>query len=198
MEVVVSYICNKLKQGRPKNVYALVDCGTAQLQEKRAQFGLQSNSDPMTCLYMLWSRKKIDNNQFLAGCYYEEISYKLKRSTGTLQGGYNSSLARLQDSINNGFFNDVNKIKTLKLNEKCADIVHEMQKLASYVHIKGIRLLDEIIMQNDLESYKKLDTMFNQDLQILQKVLDVLYHNIIHKALNQIQIDSYHKEYAIK
>lgn len=181
----MTYVCNRLKKGRPKNVYSLVDSGTAQLQEKRASFGLNENNQPMTSLYMLWSRKKVNNNQFLSGCYYEEISYKLKRSSGSLQGGFNSSLARLQDSINNGFFNDVNRIRQLNMNEQHADTIHNIHRLASYVHIKAIGLLDSIIVQNDLEAYKRLDSMFNQDLPILQRTLDVIYNNFLAAELSQ-------------
>lgn len=167
----MGFVCNKVKAGRPKSVYQSLDFGTKELREKREQFGVTNNKQPLTCLFILWSRKKINADQFAAGCYFEELNHSLKKSSGCLQGSRNSSLARLQDG-------DVrvirNKVPSICLNERTSGILADLKHVVSLVHPAACSLIERLIIANDLGTLQSLDTLGSLNMKILLKALDVM------------------------
>lgn len=169
----MSYVCSKVKIGRPKTTspYPTADLGTKELREKREKFGLTSSQEPMTCLFVLRSRKSITYDQFIAGCYYEELNYKLKRSSGCLQGSIKTSLARLQD----GEVHVIrNKLPTICINEHCSSFLADVRNAISCIHPTGVTLIDRLIVLNDLSLLSILDKSASLEMKIVQKCLNII------------------------
>lgn len=168
----MSYVCSKAKIGRPKasSIYSTADFGTKQLQEKRDQFGVNSN-EPMTCLFIMWSKKHITHDQFVSGCYYEELCHRVRRSTGVLNGPMKSSLARMQDG-------DVrvirNKMPTLSLNENCSSILADIRMMMSYVHPNTTGIMERLIVENDIAFMSTIITSQNDYMSIITKCLHLI------------------------
>lgn len=169
----MSYVSSRVKMGRPKttSLYPTADLGTKELREKREKFGLTSSQEPMTCLFVLWSRKSITYDQFIAGCYYEELHYKLKRSSGCLQGTIKSSLARLQD----GEVRVIrNKLPMVSINEHFSSLLADVRNTLSLIHPNGISLLDRLIVLNDLSLLSILEKTASIEMKIVQKCLNMI------------------------
>ncbi len=168
----MSYVCSKAKTGRPKNssIYATADFGTKQLQEKRDKFGIGSN-EPLTCLFIMWSKKHITYDQFAAGCYYEELCHRLRRSTGVLNGPMKSSLARMQDG-------DVrvirNKMPVLSLNENCSNILADIKTMMSFVHPNTTGIMERLIVENDIDFMNTILSSPNNYMTIVAKCLQLI------------------------
>lgn len=168
----MSYVSSKAKIGRPKtsSIYSTADFGTKQFQEKREQFGV-SHNEPMTCLFIMWSKKHITHDQFVAGCYYEELCHRLRKSTGVLNGPMKSSLARMQDG-------DVrvirNKMPTLSLNENCSSILADIRVMMSYVHPNTTGIMERLIVENDIAFMNTIICSQNEYMLIITKCLHLI------------------------
>ncbi len=172
----MSYICNKAKVGRPKttSVYPTADFGTKQLQEKREKYGLDANNskhEPLTCLFILWSKKCLSYEQFVAGCYVEELLYRLRRSSGSLQGNVKTSLARLKD----GEVKVVrNKLPSIGINERVSSMLSDVRDIVSLVHPNAMGLLERLMTVDDFEFIHNLEKGMSIDMKVIHKCLDMI------------------------
>ena len=184
----MSYVCNRLKAGRKKTVFDLVDKGTKQLQEKRAEYGILDNKEILTPLFLLWSQKKITNDEFAAGCYFEELNYRIKKTAGKFGGSIKSSLAKMQED----HMNDVQKVVSrVPINEKCSSIMGEIKMMINYVHSKALALTEDILINQNLQTMQKMLQLTTKDLAIFRKSLHLTYEYI--KANHNLgYIQSYH------
>lgn len=173
----MSYTCTKVKLGRPKVSRNFLTCdrGTDELRCRREKLGLYSNHEPMTCLFILWSRKSITYEQFIAGCYYEELCYKLKKSSGFLQGTIKTSLARLQQSEINVI---KHKMPVICINEQCSNILADIRALINILHPDCESLIDRIVILNDFDLLNKFNMPFNSEIKIVTKTLDVIFSHM--------------------
>ena len=107
----------------------------------------------LTGLYLLWARKQINKQQFIAGCYYEELHFKLERSLGNLSKQRESTIAKVH-AVHMSEMN--NKLAQFTINEQINKRVQRIEEMIGYVHDKALSIMRKVLLSCPLESAQEV------------------------------------------
>jgi len=167
------FINTRLKQGRPKKEENHI---TQQLAAKRIQCQDKTQDNPvqtqqLTGLFLLWSRKQLSQQQFISGLYYEKLCHQLKRSMGNLSGPVQSSLQRVHQT----HLTDItNKIKQININESALSVLNQINQIIGYVHESAQDIVKKVLQEDCLESARTVKTLTYTQLSIFRRCLDII------------------------
>lgn len=161
---MLNFVGSSSVKGRPKK-----ECANQILNEKRAQ--ISNDCAQLTGLYLLWTRRQICKEQFLSGCYYEELNLRLERGIRNMCKPQASSLTKIPTAHLNEL---TNKLLQFGLNEKISCKLAYIEQIIGYVHSSALSILRRVLLSSPFESAQEIKNMGYEELSILKKALSVI------------------------
>lgn len=173
-----NFVSTRNKQGRPKKECAMM---TTQLQAKRSVF-CDNIQAQLTGLHLLYARKQLSQQQFIAGCYYTDLSQKLRRSMGGICGPMSSTITKI-DHLPGAKASFV-------MNQSALCSQNAIHETLGYVHFDALKLVQRILLTDAMESASIVKELPFTQLGIFRKALDVIYNYL---EQNAVSLEAYEK-----